>query len=243
MGYLSSGDIGNMHSYPNLGNPPTEDIDRYFIYHARAIVGEGKPLMSSETGYHNLTSHVMGIPERIGAKYIPRLLFENFNRDIKRMYLYQLIDEWPDPNNSDYQKHWGLLRNDGSPKPAFIAVKHLIAILNEPGANFNPGSLDYTLSGDTRDVHHTLLQKSNGEFYLVLWQEVKSWNNENKSDMYVPDRQVTLNLNTQINRAVAYDPVQSSSNPSWEVTNPNGGRISQLAVSVPDQPLIIKLTP
>lgn len=241
LGYLEYGDIGNLHSYPNLGERPTYDIDSYFIPHGRRISGETKPMWATETGYHNLTSNALGISETVASKYLPRLWLECFNREIKRVYLYEFIDEQPDLNNSDKEQHYGLLRNDGSPKPAYQSIKNLITLLKEPGANFSPGSLDYALNGNLTRVHHTLMQKSNGEFYLILWQDAKIWDNKEKRDIAVTNRNVTLTLKTIISQASVYEPIKGIT-PIIQSTSLSG-RIEGLRLSVPDHPLVIKLVP
>ena len=240
LGYVPWGDIGNMHSYPNLGNPPTEDIDSYFIPHVRTITGKTKPLWSTETGYHNYIKDDLGISERAGARYIPRLWLEQFNRGVKRVYLYEFINQRPD-KEGDGQNHYGLLRSDGSPKPSFTTLKNLISLPKDTGSSFPLKSLDYKLSGNTTDVHQTLLQKRDGNLYLILWQEVRSWDNKKKKDVAIADRKVTLNMNTPISQVVAYQPIRSI-NPSWRSTG-KAGRVKQLSISVPDHPLVLKLVP
>lgn len=238
LGYVPWGDIGNMHSYPNLGNPPTDGLDWYFLRHVRTITGKTKPLWATETGYHNYIKDDLGISERAAAKYLPRLLLENFKRGIKRAYLYEFINQKPD-KEGDGQQNYGLLKTDGSPKPAFTAIKNLISLLKDPGTSFSLKSLDYKLSGNTNNVHHTLLQKRDGSFYLIVWQEVRSWDNKNKKDIAIAPRKVTLNLNTPVSQVVAYQPIKSI-NPIWRRTNPSR-RVKQLSINVPDHPLVLKL--
>lgn len=238
LGYVPWGDIGTMHSYPNLGNPPTDGLDWYFIPYVRKIAGKTKPLWSTETGYHNYIKDDLGISERAGARYIPRVWLEQFNRGVKRVYLYEFINQRPD-KKGDSQENFGLLRTDGSPKPSFTTLKNLISLLKDPGGSFPLKSLDYKLSGNTTDVHQTLLQKRDGNFYLILWQEVRSWDNKKKKDVAIADRKVTLNLNTPISQVVAYQPIKSI-NPSWRSTG-KGGRVKQLSINVPDHPLVLKL--
>lgn len=240
LGYVPWGDIGNMHSYPNLGNPPTDGLDWYFIPHARTIAGKTKPLWSTEAGYHNYIKDDLGISERAGARYIPRVWLEQFNRGVKRVYLYEFINQRPD-DEGDGQNNYGLLRSDGSPKPSFTTLKNLISLLKDPGSSFPLKSLDYKLSGNTTDVHQTLLQKRDGNFYLILWQEVRSWDNKKKKDVAIADRKVTINMNTPISQVVAYQPIRSI-NPSWRSTG-KAGRVKQLSISVPDHPLVLKLVP
>jgi hypothetical protein len=241
LGYLEWGDRCNLHSYPANAERPTYDIDWYFIPHGRTICGNAKPLMVTETGYHNLTKDDSGMSEKASSKYLPRLLLENFNRNIKRTYLYEFADVKPDPTQSDKENHYGLLRNDGSRKPAYQTIKNLITLLKEPKANFRPGRLDYKLSGNMKQVHRTLLQKSDRSFYLVIWQDAKSWDNKNKKDVAIADRKVTLSMNTPISQVVAYQPIRSI-NPIWRSTG-KAGRVKQLSIGVPDHPLVLKLVP
>ena len=234
--YIPDGDFGTLHPYPYQGGMLTEILDSYFLPNVRIIAGD-KPLQTTETGYFTLpgaeNAGMQGVSEQAAGKYLPRLLLESFNRDIRRTFLYELINLSDGSLNPD--ENFGLLRADGTPKPAYTAIRNLITLLREPGANFSPGDLNYTLSGDTTDVHHTLLQKSNGVFYLVLWQEVRSWDNQNKNDIAVGNREVTLNLNTAISSATVYEPL-TSTDPISESTNP-----SSLTISVPDHPLVVEL--
>ncbi|UBF27172.1 hypothetical protein K9N68_04180 [Kovacikia minuta CCNUW1] len=172
------------------------------------------------------------VSEAVQGKYIPRLFLENYNQGIVRTFSYELIDERSNTTNSE--DNYGLLRADGSPKPAFTALQNLISLLNDPSetsATFTPGSLDYTLSGSTQNVEHTLLQKSNGDFYLVLWQEVPS------TDQDATSQAVTLNLTTPIAQATTYLPNQSTTATGQYATP------TQIALNVSDYPLVIQLTP
>jgi len=195
-----------------------------------------KPVISTETGYHNTvntTDAHIGVPEDVAGKYIPRLCLEQFNYGIPRTLIYELINVYNDPNNRD--RNFGLLRNDGSEKPAFIALKNLISLLKDPGPKFTPGTLDYALSGNTTNVHHTLLEKRDGTFYLILWQEVSGFDVNSKQNINVSSLQVTLTLNKPIAKATIYLPNNST---AWieQDTNPN-----QLKLNVPDYPLVVEL--
>jgi hypothetical protein len=171
------------------------------------------------------------------GKYIPRLFFEYFNRGIERTYLYEFIDSYPNPQRDERDLHFGLLRNDGTEKPAYVALKNLIDLLEDPGPDFETGSLDYSLSGNTADVHRTLLQKRDGRFYLVLWQEVSSYDLEAKRDISVVDRKVTLTLDRSISEAVIYRPNRSAT-PLEQHSSPR-----RLTLDVPDELLVVELTP
>jgi hypothetical protein len=225
---------GNMHSYPAGGLP--SNVSNSWIPQWRKIAGT-KPLAVTETGYHNCpTCFGNGVSERASGKYYSRLWFEYFNRGIVRTNAYELIDQGI--STSDREMNWGLLRNDGTPKPQFTATKNLIALLRDDrGASCSPGNLDYTLSGDvTTQMHHTLLQKCDGRFYLALWQEVSVWNTSSKSDVSNADRAVTLTLSRPASAINVYRPVSGTG----KVATDAGTSIS---LRVPDEVMLVEIVP
>lgn len=237
LGYLEAVEAGNMHSYAG-GNLPSQDLDTKWIPLTRVVVGRDRPIVATETGWHTAVADPQppqpAVSEKAAARYIPRLFLEYFNRYIQRAFVYELIDERPAP---DQENNFGLLRFDGSPKPAFTALKNLITLLQDPGPSFQPEPLTYQLGGNLTAVHHTVLQKRDRRFYLILWQEVPSYNTQTKTDLTVPEQAVTLSLQTPIKRAIAYQPVISTSS-VWQQNNPQ-----TLNLRVADQPLVIELTP
>lgn len=238
-------DYGNLHPYPGGRWPETKGWGpggygslKYNIKLARKL-SQRKPIIVTETGYHNATNSTenwaqQGISETAAGKYIPRLFLECFNSDISRTYGYEFIDLRKNSKKNKSESNYGLLHNDGSPKLAFITLKNLISLLKDPGDSFPLKSLDYTLSGDTKNVRHILLQKRDGTFYLVLWLSVPSYDLKSKRELSVPKQTVTLNLKTPISKAATYLP-NSSTTQIEEYTS-----FKTLQVKVPDHPLIIK---
>lgn len=246
-------DYGNWHPYPGGNCPTCADLygQSFDTRVARYREPSGtKPLVLSETGYHNAVNGEHDhrpVSERAAAKYIPRLLFEHFNRGIPRSYLYELIDVRNDPVHRDREANFGLLRNDGSRKPAFIALRNLIALLEDPGPGFTPSSLAFELSGQTAKVHTTLLQKRDGTFYLALWQERSSYDTgqwatqpdapASRGDIAVPTQRVTVTTGTPTARARLYAPGRGTSvQRTWTTTR-------SFAVEVPDEVVVLELTP
>lgn len=231
-----------IHSYPGSGKIPSSSLDDLWIPSAR-IVCPGKAILATETGYHNAVNKtkISGVSQQAAAKYLPRILLEYFNRGIVRTYNYELIDLKPNPERDRPGWNYGLLNNDGSPKPAFIAIKNLITLLKEPnGLNTNSIELqvlNYQAIGSTPEVHHTLLQKNDGRFYLILWQEVLSYKVGEEIDLEVPPQSVKLILNTPSEQANIYQPLNSL-DPISQYNNPK-----QLDIQVPDYPLVIEIKP
>lgn len=167
-------DLANMHSYPG-DNPPGTMLDGGFgfpppdrghIAYA-AQVCPGRPIVATETGYTHSPLDANRVAEDVSGRYLPRLLFEYFNRGIARTYLYQLIDSTGVPE-------FGLLRANGTARPAFRAIRNLTALLADRGRPPRRGALAFALKGDKADVHQTLLRKGNGEYWLAIWLEVPS---------------------------------------------------------------------
>lgn len=234
LGYLQSASIGNMHSYAG-GNLPSQDLDQKWIANTQIVSGENRPIVATECGWHNAVNdpHASqpGISEQASAKYIPRLYLEYFNRGVQRAFIYEFIDQRPAP---DQENNFGLLRADGSPKPAFTAVKNLIDLLQDSGDDFQPQTLAYSLAGNLTDLHHTLLQKQDGRFYLILWQEVSSFDTQNKVDLNPASRPITLTFQTAVRQIAAYDPLVSTS-PTMQSINTN-----QLEINVSDYPVVLE---
>ena len=237
LGSLASADLGNMHSYAG-GNLPSQDLDTKWLPLTQAVTGPDKPIVATECGWHNatndLTASQPGISELAAAKYVPRLYLEYFNRGIQRSFLYELINEHQDTTQ---EQNFGLLRNNGSPKPAFDSLKNLIALLQDPGPEFAPQALSYSLSDNNANVHHTLLQKRDGRFYLILWNEVPSFDLQTKLDVYAPKPEVTVTIQTPMRQAKLYKPVRAAAS-LQQYPNPQ-----QLDLSISDHPLVIELVP
>ncbi len=233
-------DINNAHEYPGGRNPDNEGLP-YHIPNYRSVCGWDKPIISTETGYNNAMKESKSVSEQAAAKYLPRLLFEFYNQGFKRYYIYELMNKQANPSYDKKHLHWGLLRADGSRKPAFRAVRNVIDILDNSDLTTNTqvplGSLDYDIKGDMTDVHQTLLQKQDGRFYLVLWQEVDSYNLESKREVKVPFRTLNIYFNTDISQLKVYKP-NWKAGPVNTINNPRS-----FTVGIPDRVIILELTP
>lgn len=229
-------DLGNLHVYPRGGKSPTNKMDRELIPASKSSC-RSKPVFVTEAGYHNAINKY-GVSEQASAKYLPRLYLEYFNQGIERTYIHQLLDLKSNPKADRPQLNYGLLRYDGSEKPAFFALKNLIAILKDI-SNTNNNSLDYldyTITGNTANINHTLLQKKDGDFFLILWQDALSYNGYKKKDTIVSSQSIKLIVKTKIRKAKAYQPLYSAKS-FQEFKN-----TKQIELQVSDHPLIVKLS-
>ncbi len=238
-------DYGNIHSYP-FGNPP----DKLGAAITRAELNSAsKPIWATETGYHtalNWTGEHPPVSEAAMATYVPRLFLEYYRWGIVRTFSYELLDEWPDPDLDERESNFGLLRNDLAPKPAFDALRNTIAILADPGEQFVPAALDYTLGEggvefagpESPGLHKVLLQKRDGSFYLALWRTSSVWDPATGEPQAAPALPLEVAVEPGIESATAYLPNVSAA-PVWSLTQPD----QPVTVDVGPAVTILRLVP
>ena len=191
----ASSDLANIHPYPGGLQPSSEGLTRNLAI-ANHLSGS-KGVVATESGYHNALGDRLDHPpvsERAAGAYVPQLLLEYFKRGITRTYLYELVDEKPDRLGLDREQHFGLFREDFSPKPAAVALGRLLSLLDGPVAPSRPGALDYRLSGRGDRVEELLLRRANGSFALVLWQGASVWDRDTRRDLYPSNLTLRLRL-------------------------------------------------
>lgn len=126
----------------------------------------GLPVEITETGYEAFDHPARAgtIPADVEAAYLLRTLLLDWNHGVRRTFIYELLDEFP---GSGY----GLLRHDLTEKPAYLALRNLLLILNDSSKPIKPGHLAFSIECGDPSVSHTLLQKSDGSYDLILWLE------------------------------------------------------------------------
>ncbi|MCK9248542.1 MAG: hypothetical protein M0P31_06135 [Solirubrobacteraceae bacterium] len=241
LGDLSpSCDLGNMHSYPG-GGTPTHRLDAGLRgradgegHIALARSGcPGRPVAATETGYlYGVNDPATGhphVPERAGAKYILRMIFEYARRGVARTMLYELLDSSP--------QRFGLIAEGGRARPAYAAVRNLIDLLDDPGRSFAPESLDLAVDADRPTVHHLLLQRRDGTFWLALWNDVPSTQSGAWGAILDRDSSagVRVALPTGVREARVYRPSQGV-DPIRTVRSP-----TSLALQAPDDVLLVRI--
>jgi hypothetical protein len=137
-----------------------------------------RPAVFTETGYHNALNATTGqapVSEAAAAIYIPRLLMTAFGAGVKRTFIYEFADEKPDPGLIDPEQHFGLLRNDLSPKPAFTAVQTMIRAVEESSGPASSPHLGWRLDVNGYEVKRLTLQRRDGSRVIALWRPVSVW--------------------------------------------------------------------
>ncbi len=199
-------DYGNIHSYPGHQPPHMVSFGRSLsqLLGDAAMNSKVKPVMSTETGYHNaIHNYADGHPpvsEEVAGLYATRLVLEYFRRGVARAYLYELFDVYQDDARVDVQRNLGLLRNDGSPKPAFTSLKNLLSIFSDVAPKAG-GTLSYSITGSTTTpfpVHHELFQKSTGEYFLAIWKDSDVWDGLNRRPAWKAYQPICLRIHQPV---------------------------------------------
>lgn len=243
IGDLSShADFANIHSYPPHGLRPI------FVIHAAIDGGRtsaaSKSVVITETGYYTLPNHDEwgGVPEPVQANYLLGLLLDEAAAGVVRTYLYDLIDDGPDPERNNREHNFGLFRFDGSPKPAAIAIHNMTTILADahPSARQKLPSIvvgsavgvPYNHTGNT-----LAFEKQDGSQFLVLWNEQQTWHPGTRTAHVAENITVTVELPGRHGAAKLYDPLVSAE-PISDFQD-----ASKLMLTLTDHPLILALPP
>ncbi|NES18020.1 MAG: hypothetical protein F6K41_03615 [Symploca sp. SIO3E6] len=184
-------DKANIHSYPSY--PYWRFPSATINWHLNNVkkCSEEQPIIATETGYTTVPGK---LDEQTEAKYLPRLFAEYFSRGIERTFTYEFIDI---PRHNGIQAHFGLIKAKSinedeftsyilNPKKSYYALKNLINLLNDSQwdsqnkswgqPNFESRALNIEFFDKERSTHYLLLQKSDGNYYLLLWREIEAYN-------------------------------------------------------------------
>lgn len=226
--------IGNLHPYP-AGKEPSAVFSEQLPL-AKNVSGN-KAVYFTETGYHNAMNDHRDqppVPETVAAKYIPRLFLEDFVHGIPRTYYYEFFDEKPNPALNDEQLHWGLVRADGSPKPAFTALENLIEELHGSNQPRRPRPLAWKISAVPGSVHHLLLQDAEDRWYLILWNEVPSYDTRTRQELADTPIPATVDLSKRA-RVTIFEPGRQAAPMQRE------SELRTVRMTIPDQPLVLRI--
>jgi hypothetical protein len=98
-------------------------------------------------------------------------------------------------------------------------------------------SLAYTLSDMPPSANSLLLQKKDGRFVLVLWNETSIWNRATGTPVTNPPARINVDFGATASRVDIYDPLVSAAPLA------NHRDVRQLAVDVPDHVILLEVTP
>jgi hypothetical protein len=267
-------DEGAIHPYQFRGNweeknaAAYDGIPHYFLDSTEPSVGideyptaitsfqspyqsgsQQKPLIATEMGYFTGVAP-QSIDESTHAKYVPRIFAELFRHSISKAFIYEFVDEGFD---GGMENSFGLVRGDLTPKPAYTALQSMIGLLQDSGGSFSPATLAYGFvpSADQsytrlQYAHDLLLQKSDGDFFLLFWHEISDSSRVNSYGELItgtdPDESpgalpAVITLPAGITKATLY-----SYDSNWQLqATPLTINAGQIQVQVSDELSVVRL--
>ena len=149
------------------------------------------------------------------------------------------MDDTSDPNNTNLEDHYGIFNADGTPKLAATAIKNLISILeNGDNGTKSGNSFGYQLNNAPGTANSLLLEKSNGDFDIAVWNDIRLWTPTSYTPVAagapIP---VTLNFGQLVQSVTEYDPLSgTSAMQTWS-------NVSSISFALPDHPVIFEVQP
>lgn len=241
-----SADYANQHAYPQNGDQPSYNAPHGGSWIPSAIDSIKKynlPVVITEFGYFSMPQsgwYMIGVDEATQAKGILNGYMDGAAAGVKRLYVYELLDEKPDPQNKSGEMHFGLFRFDNSPKPVAYAIRNLTSVLNTSTTRRATGAvrntLAYTLADKPASANSLLLQKKDGRFVLALWNETKIWDRATGIPVTQPPARMSVDFGTAASRVDLYDPLLSATPLA------SHRDVRQLSVNVPDHVILLEVT-
>ncbi len=238
------GAVGDQGAYANYGNghlfPGTSPMAAGHLPTTITLCGlatPNKPAAITEFGWGQTPSSAYNsCSQTTAAAYILEFIFDAFSLGCPYYVWYSLID---DTSGASI----GLFTNTGTARKSAIAVKNLFTLLTDTGANaltFSPGKLNYSLANfppvsNGVGGYSKLLQRSDGSFWLALWNEQVLNSTADGSDIAVANVSITLTLGTTATSITVYDPSVSTT-PVQSASN-----VSALAISLPARVILVKI--
>jgi len=159
----------------------------------------------TEIGFHT-DSYPNGVTEAAQGNMVVNTLLNGLVVGMRQTIIYELIDEvWAGYQGAE--SHFGIFRNDQTPKPAARALHFLSQLLNDTTTVSTPGQLTFTLQGIPVGSQYLLFQNSNGTYFLVLWNNAPVYDPVQNIDVSVVASQARLTVSddSDVNAMMVYD--------------------------------------
>jgi hypothetical protein len=239
VGNLASyADYANAHTYFGTGNTPLSTIDT--LNSDAQLAAVGKPVITTEMGWYTTgsTTDASAVSVTEQAKYMMDGLLDAYQAGDAKTYLYELLDEGTSATNTE--DNFGLFYANGTAKPAAIALHNMTTLLADSGStasSFTATGLSYQLTGTLSTDHSMLMQKSDGSFWLAVWNEARLSGPTSPAAVTVANHTVTLTLGSAASTIEIFDPLTGTT-ATQTVTN-----ASTVTLSVPDHPILVEIIP
>lgn len=162
------------------------------------------------------------VTEEIHALNILSLYLDQFKRGWSYTALYLLRDRSDEAGNQQF----GFYKPDYTPRKVAFYLHNLTTILADSGDLRKPGKLSYSIVKQPATMHDLLLQKSDGKFALVVWNERVSGSDT-----------ITVDLGATYPSVNVYDPTIGTA------STKTLSKVRSVPLTLSDHPVILEITP
>ena len=215
-GISTNAGFSNFHAYPTQGAQPLATLTADLAASTKAM--PGKPAVLTEAGYYTMANGVGwgGVDYTTQAKLTLNMIMDATKLGVSQVYIYQLLDDYADPKNTNQEDHFGLFDVNNAPKPAATAIHNLTAILSDTAASahsFTTSNLAYTITGlpGATGSSFEMEEVFRRPRHVCVWNEPKIWNNTTHSEIAAAASNVTVNLGASYANVSIYDPLSGTS--------------------------------
>jgi hypothetical protein len=175
------------------------------------------PRVTTETGWGT---------DSISEENQGKVLLNVYLAQFKRAWTYSFIYEFVDGGGSPASQGWGIYYSNMTPKLSATYIHNMTTILADVVSR-PTGSMNYSIPAEPPTVHDLLMQKSDGTFYLAVWDErVPGTGTDNLNvDLGGPHASVTI-----------YDPTAGTA-AVQTLTN-----VSSIPLTLSDHPQILAIS-
>ena len=241
-------DMANVHAYNHNALQPRNSIVRALDFYSGSAAQ--LPYVNTEFGNFTLPkgwpegkpfwAHftALGVDEATQAKIVLNSFFEGAQLGVRRSYVYELLDEKPDPEQKLSEFHYGLFTFDHEPKASAKALRNLTRFLRGT-ASKKPGSAIQANAVNIPDgIGRITIRRADGGLIIALWNRAEFWTWDQHSSKPVKNAKVPVVVEASAGKgeleAIVFDPMANTQVP---VT----GNPEHFKVSVPDYPVLVWL--
>ena len=238
---VGTADYNNTHFYPTSGQQPTAYTRGSMI---AALNPANQPIpglltVVTEAGYCTGTGTSGLVDQTTQAIYLLNNYFDMFSANVPYTTVYTMFDYNTGDNNC--YDNYGVYESDQTtPKAAATAIKNMQTILGDSGSTaltFTPGTLNSSIVGLPSTGFDFLLQKSNGTWDIVVWNEPQIWDDATHAQVTPSVATVTVDLGSMFAAVNVYDPVNSATPIS------TASKVNSVTLTVGAHPLFVEAIP
>jgi hypothetical protein len=172
------------------------------------------PRVTTETGWDSASPSL---------DYQGKVLLNTYLDGYKRGWAYTFVYEMVDGQGSTGTQ--GFYTSAGVAKLSGTYIHNMTTILQDT-TNFTPGQLSYAISSEPATVHDMLMQNSNGNFYLAVWDEQTTTSTTDS---------ITVTLGGSPVTVIEYDPTVGTSAVATFTS------VTSVPLTLSDHPVILKI--